>query len=295
MLKIGLIYSIIINLLSINNRASTVDKVEWQLKENAGAYAYLNITINCPKRDIITLKIKSNDKEYESSLIIEGKKETKAKILLNEDKEHILSINVFSQNKNDQIGDFDFPIYFINNQKCYLNKSKSCYSKYPSKVIYQNGKIKEYNEVISLNVFDLNLNSFNNLIPIKRLSFYTKNIEMGDAYLYLKKQYENIQINYNNQYEFPLDIIKKDNLMTFEFSTNYYIDDMNGITYEDYKINTRIDNNILMPYVDETYEFQLIVYDLGAFESVSLDFSVNTKGSLIGKENSKYRIKRNYL
>ena len=38
------------------------------------------ITINCYIRDVITLKINNNEEYYESSLIIENKKETRAKI-----------------------------------------------------------------------------------------------------------------------------------------------------------------------------------------------------------------------
>ena len=67
------------------------------------------------------------------------------------------------------------------------------------------------------------------------------------------------------------------------------------VSIEDYVVNTRIDNNILLPYADETYEMKLVIYESNSFEKVTLKFNVITKENLIGNKESKYILKRSYL
>ncbi len=291
--KLALVFCVIVNLF--NKHYSKVKKIEYSNVENSEEFIYLNITINCYIRDVITLKINNNEEYYESSLIIENKKETRAKIPFKIREKSYLKINIISNNKNINLTNIEFPVYPKNNDLCDLNKNKSCKSKYPSIVIYENNKIEEYYELVSLNMENINVFSFNNLIPINKINLYALNFENGDAYLYLNKKVNNLNIYYDKKYTFPLKMITNKNSVNFEFSNNYYINEIKGETYEDYVVNTRIDNNILLPYVDETYEMKLVIYESNSFEKVTLKFNVITKENLIGNKESKYILKRSYL
>lgn len=291
--KLALVFCVIVNLF--NKHYSKVEKIEYSNVENSEEFIYLNITINCYIRDVITLKINNNEECYESSLIIENKKETRAKIPFKIREKSYLKIDIISNNKNINLTNIEFPVYPKNNDLCDLNKNKSCKSKYPNKVVYENNKIEEYYELVSLNMENINVFSFNNLIPINKISLYALNFENGDAYLYLNKKVNNLNIYYDKKYTFPLKMITNKNSVNFEFSNNYYINEIKGETYEDYVVNTRIDNNILLPYVDETYEMKLVIYESNSFEKVTLKFNVITKENLIGNKESKYILKRSYL
>ena len=291
--RLALVFSVVISLL--NNQYSKVEKIEYSNTENSEEFIYLNITIDCYFRDVITLKINNNEEYYESSLIIENKKETRAKIPFKIKEKSYLKINIISNNENINLTNIEFPVYPKNNDMCDLNKNKFCKSKYPSKVIYENGKIEEYYELMSLNMESTNIFSFNNLIPINKISLYALNFENGDAYLYLNKKVDNLNIYYDKKYAFPLKMITNKNSVNFEFSNNYYINEIKGETYENYVVNTRIDNNILLPYVNETYEMKLVIYESNSFEKVTLKFNVVTEGNLIGNKESKYILKRSYL
>ena len=291
--KLALVFCVIVNLF--NKHYSKVEKIEYSNVENSEEFIYLNITINCYIRDVITLKINNNEEYYESSLIIENKKETRAKIPFKIREKSYLKINIISNNKNINLTNIEFPVYPKNNDLCDLNKNKSCKSKYPNKVVYENNKIEEYYELVSLNMENINVFSFNNLIPINKISLYALNFENGDAYLYLNKKVNNLNIYYDKKYTFPLKMITNKNSVNFEFSNNYYINEIKGETYEDYVVNTRIDNNILLPYAYDTYEMKLVIYESNSFEKVTLKFNVITKENLIGNKESKYILKRSYL
>lgn len=293
MYKLALIFSVIINLFS--NNYSKVEKLEYENIISNSEYFYLNITINCYYRDIITLKIKSDEEYYESSLIIENKKETRAKIPFKIKERIFLNIIITSSNENRNLLDIDFPVYPKNNSKCDLNKNNSCKSEYPIKVTYKNNEIIEKYEQISLNMKNTEIISFNNLIPIKNISLYALNFDMGDAYLYLNKEVNGLKVYYDGEYVLPLNIIKSRNNLNFEFSNSYYIDEMSGNTYEDYMINTKVDNNILLPYIDDIYDMKLVIYESNSFDEIILEFKVITRGNLIGNSKSKYLLKRSYL
>lgn len=213
--KLALVFCVIINLF--NKHYSKVEKIEYSNAENSEEFIYLNITINCYVRDVITLKINNNEEYYESSLIIENKKETRAKIPFKIKEKSYLKINIISNNENINLTDIEFPVYPKNNEMCDLNKNKSCKSKYPSKVIYENDQIEEYYELISLNMENTNIFSFNNLIPINKISLYALNFENGDAYLYLNKKVNNLNVYYDKKYAFPLKMITNKNSVNFEF------------------------------------------------------------------------------
>lgn len=297
MCKLALVFSVIINLFS--NNYSRVEKIEYENLISNSECLYLNIIINCYSRDIITLKIKSGEEYgeeyYESSLIIEGKKETRAKIPFKIKEKSFLNIIIISNNESRNLLDIDFPVYPKNNSKCDLNKNNSCKGEYPSKVIYENNKIIEKYEQISINMKNTEIISFNNLIPIKNISFYVLNFDVGDAYLYLNKKVYGLEIYYDSKYVFPLNIIKDRSTLNFEFSNDYYIDEMNGSTYEDYVINAKVDNNVLLPYIDDIYEMKLVIYESNSFDEITLKFKVITRGDLIGSNKSKYLLVRSYL
>jgi len=266
----------------------------------------LKITIDAPIRDIIELKITFYDKDknkingegFSKAISIIGKKQTTAKIPFNPNEKIYFNTILFSSNLNKEIENIYFPIYPSEALSCSISKNKLCESNYPSVVTYSNGKIKEEYEKIGLVNNNLTLEIFNNFIPIERISVIS-NLTTNDGYatLYLKEKIKELDIYYNEVYIFPLKIKEKNNVINFEFASFYYLNVIEGKTYENYQINTKIDKKVLLPYINEKYSFYIEIKDeFISFSSLLIEFEVVTNNKLFGKcSNSKYCIRRNYL
>lgn len=292
------------NVTSISNHETKLEKIQFinYQKDNVE----LKITLNSPLRDVVELEVafydvyknKMNNEVFSKSLTINGRKETIAKIPFVAKEKIYFNIILFSSNLNEEIENMYFPIYPSENLLCDLSKKEICESNYPSVITYSNGKTKEEFEKIALVSNDLILQSFSNFIPIERISIITNSTTNdGHSSLFLAEKVDELDIYYDEKYSLPLKIKEKNNIINFEFASLYYLNIIEGKTHENYKINTKIDKKVLLPYINKRYSFYIQVKDeFISFSSVLIKFEVITNHKLIGEcNNSKYCIRRNYL
>jgi len=299
--KLFLVVTLLMNLINVSNEFVTiVEKIEYTADNYNNNILKLKIVLNSSSRDIVKLKIffydkngeLINDNYYSSALEIEGIKETYAKVPVVIEDKMFLNIVLTSDNHKKEIENIMFPIYPKDNMECDLNASRICKSKHPSVVVYNNKVIDENYEMISLVNTNLNIDVFNNLIPLNKMKIITNSI-LIDGYSSLSVD-EDIGLE---SISLPLNIMMTNNIINFELANKYYLDVMEGKVYDNYKEKTIYDNQIILPYENKIYKITIELYDcFKIFNYVKIDFNVTTKDRLIGDCNlSKYCIRRNYL
>lgn len=301
--KIILCISLVINFLNIPSIEETkIEKIEYNNYSND--LIKLQITILANKKDLIEMQIcfydakknKLKDTCYSSAIEVEKRKNTTAKIEKNIKENMYLHIVFISTNEGKKIEEVMFPIYINEKETCYISKKFYCKSKSPSKVIYENGEINKIYDELSLINKQNNYYSYDNLMPLQRIKINSKHeVLEGSANLYIYKEIRDFHIYYDMKYIFPLKI-KYDDILSFEFENEYYLDLLKGITYEDYNLNLIKMNQIVFPYKDQEYDIKIEIIDcFNIFKTIEVDFKVLTKGKLFGNCNeSKYCLRRIY-
>ena len=305
MCKIILSVAMFLNVIPMENKVIQVEKIEYLTSNYYNNSVHLDIKFKSSGKDIIQFTIffynkdKSllNNKYYSSSLLIEGNKSTKAIIPVEFTEKIYLNIVLYSGTLEKEILDVMFPLYPKEANTCNLSEYQTCTSMFPNLIVYQNGEIQETYEHISLVNEKLGFNAFDNLVPVNKIRIIN-NLELLDGYsfLILEKELNQFKINYNDKYIFPLSVVRKKDILNFEFMDLYYIDPFNGETSENYLKNGVLKNNIMLPYEEEKYVFQIEMRDMfSSFNVVEMEFYVETFGKLIGKcSESKYCFRRNY-
>lgn len=299
--KCLLILSLITNLISADiGELTYLEKIEYSNHEIEEGIILLNIYLCTSNKDIVELKIYFCDEEgnkikkefYSSALTISKRKQTIAKIPLTIKEKMNLNITLFSYNKQEEFENIFFPIYPKENNYCNLNEKKICSSNSPVFVVYQNNKLYEEYETISLLNDNKIIYSFNNLIPLNKIRIYS-NLHNEEGYVTL---YTKDDIGLQDDY-IPLNVYFSDKILEFKIASKYYVDAKNGKVYEQYKNNTILDNEIILPYEDKKYVFKIKLEDsFYSFNIVEFTFNVQVKGGLIGNcKKSKYCIRNSYL
>lgn len=306
MLNVLLSFAMLFGTVNTSEEISKIEKVEYNAKTYDNQKIDLNIYVKTNKRDILQIIVyfynKNNeliaDKYYSSSLVVDGKKETRATIPILSKKELFLNIIFYSGNLDREIENIMFPIYSREFLSCDLNKDKICESNNPVIVVYENKNILEIKEKISLVNSGLDFNSFNNLVPINKIKLISNVEALYDyGFLKLEKNVNDFDVYYDGGYIFNLKINSINGIMGFNISDNYYVNFFEGKTSQNYINDALYINEILLPYNNTSYSFIVELNDVFTnFSSVKVRFVVNTKGNLIGKcDSSKYCLRRNYL
>lgn len=282
-----------------------IEKIEYISNNYVGGDFSLDIEIFAPVKDIVELKVYFynknkelvSDNYYSDSLIIKGHKKTVAKIKYDIEEMMLLNVVVYSDNKKDIIENIMFPVYEREYLTCDLNLEKICISNYPSKTAYMNKKIIEEWEKISLINQNLVIESFDNLVPIDKIHLISNlDVFEAESKMVLKQKIEGMNLFYDDGYIFNL-LIENDEIINLKFMDKYCLDLLNGKTYEGYKENCVYSKNIVLPYINNVYEFIVEIKNgFVSFSNVIFRFKVITEGGLIGKCNdSKYCVRRQYL
>lgn len=297
---------LLFNGVNVENEVSEVEKIQYLTSDYDEGRAKLDIKIRSKIKDCIQLNIFFYDKEkqllnnkyYSSSLVIDGIKNTSAKIPIDMDDKIYLNIVLYSGVMEKEILNIMFPLYPKESGSCNLSVQKTCISKWPNLIVYEYKHIEEKYESVALVNEKLDFNVFDNAVPINRIRLKNSiNLKEGSAFLILKEKVKQFDIDYNGRYVFPLDVKKEKGLFTFDFVENYYVDELNGKTSQNYLKNGVLKKKILLPYIDEEYTFIIEIKDAFiSFDSVTLNFKVSTYGKLIGEcSKAKYCFRRSYL
>lgn len=306
MFNIFISLSLILNMININVDYCNIEKIEYYSNQYENNFITLNIGVKTNKRDVVQLDVyfynKDNElltnKYYSTSLVIDGKKETRAKIPLVVEGNINLNMVFYSGNLETEIENVMFPIYPREFLSCNLNESLICESNSPVYVLYENKNIKEVKEKIDILNEDLNFNSFNNLVPVNKVKLISTYQCLNHiAVLKLNEKIDGYDIYYDSEYSFPLKISCYNGILSFEVGEMYYVDFVNGKVSENYNYGSKYTNEILLPYENKNYLFRIEMENcFYNFDFVVFEFYVQTKGNLIGKCNeSKYCLRRNYL
>ena len=303
--KIVLCASLLFNSINFNNHNETICVKKIEYRENNNEFISLEVELYSSEEDILQMQVYFCDKEkvcqkeyYSSTLIIKGNKKTIAKVPFTIEKDGYLNIKFYSNNLSDYFEDVMFPIYYNDNQICYLSEAYECVSKKPGVIKYVNKVIEEeYNRVSLINKNKVYY-SFNNRLPIERIKIGSLlKREKGSANLCIKERIEGMEIYYNEGYSFPLNIQFENNIVNLSLANKYYLDLIKGLAYEEYKENLIYTNQIIFPYIDNEYDITIELSEVFlSFNKVVLDFKLITKGNLLGNCNSsKYCLRRSYL
>lgn len=291
MLKILLCFNMVISMLNTRT-ISKVNNIGYTAKDYKNNILNLNIDIAINRRDIITLDIYfykdkvKQDKYYTSSLTLEESSETTAKIPIEISEKMEMNVTVTSNNLGKEIANVFLPLYPYEEEICILKKDSVCSSKYPSEVSYKNNKINEEYETVSLVNNNLSFYSFNNLLPLDKISLVTNS----------NFNYEGYGLMNIENYNIPIRVSGK-NIKKLELENKYYLDIKTGMTYDNYVSNTIYDNKIVFPYINKEYRINIELYDsFIVFNKVSFCFIVITDNSFIGDcSGSVYCFRRVYL
>lgn len=293
MLKFVLCFSLLLGTVKTSDTSSRVDKIEYSAKDYESGILKLRIEL-VSDRDVMTLKVDFYDSKntklnnyYTSSLIVEGRQNTIARIPVSIKEKMYMHIKIISFNEDKELVDIKMPLYPFGHQVCYLIDKHECKSKYPSIVKYENNRVNEEYEVIGLVNKNLNLYSYDNLLPIEKIKVVTNLHKLDDGYAML-----NIE-----DYTIPIRIENKNSIINFEIANKYYLDVKNGNTYDYYMSDTIYKNQIIFPYENMKYDFVLQLKETFiSFDEVVIPFSVNTFNRFIGKcSESIYCVRRLYL
>ena len=116
---------------------------------------------------------------------------------------------------------------------------------------------------------------------------YYSNCDLKDstAYLYLYNKIDEYNLLYDDKYSFLLGI-NDDNKL--EFVDHYFVNLLEFEFFESHSKDTIKVNSLYFPYSSEYIEYDLSIV-IESFISVKVEFSVFTKGDLLGEcETSKY-------
>ena len=306
MLNVILSFALLFNNIYFNKQSTEVEKIEYFTNNNDSKSITIDISLKSICRDVVQLTIffydenknVMNNKYFSSSLFIEGKTKTKARIPMEVKTKLYFNIILYSSNLDEEIENIMFPIYPKQKVNCDLNLSKTCKSDSHSLIFYSKKKIYEEYEFVSLLNDSLDFKRFDNIVPLSSIRLMSNLIE-GEAQttLILDEKIESLNIDYYGGYLVPIRMIVDKGIITFNFSEKYYIDFIKGETSQNYIRNGRLMNEILLPYKNYKYEFEIdIKENFVSFGTVKITFSVITSGKLIGNcENSKYCIRRGYF
>lgn len=292
--------------INIKNDFCKIEKIEY----NANSYNNKNLTLNIKlatsKRDVVQLDVYFYNKHkelvtnkyYSSSLVIDGRKETKATIPLPQGDKLFLNIIFYSGNLEQEIENIMFPIYPREFLLCDLNVEKICKSNNPAVVIYEDKKITEVIEKVSIINNKLEFDSFNNLVPIDQIKLIS-NLCINQKYsnLQIREKINDLNIYYEEGYRFLIKNKCREGIINFAFAERYYVDFFKGKTSQSYINDSFYINEVLLPYGNGSYSFCIEMEGVFInFSNVKVNFDVHTKGNLIGKcSQSKYCLRRNYL
>ena len=300
--KIILCVSLLFNTINFKEIDQTIVE-SINHKTNKEEVVELEIGLYSNKEDIVEMSIyffdekkeEKYDEYFSSSLLIKGSRTTTAKIPFEKKDKVFLNIVFISNNLGEVITDIFFPIYKANASVCELSSVYYCESSIPSVIEYKNGEIKEYYDKFFLINKGNEFFSFKNYVPLDKLKLSASIWQDVSANLYITEEIEGINLYYDTGYVVPLIINFDDDIITFNLANNYYLDVLNGKTYEDYKEGTIFSNNLLLPYVDNEYDMRVEIGGLETFDKVIIDFNIITKGKFYGTcKNSKYCLRRDY-
>lgn len=291
MLKALLCINMLVSMFSVTN-ISEVKKIEYTSIDYNNNVLNLKLDISVSKRDIITLNIyfykdkAKQEKYYNSSLTLEKSSETVAKIPIEICEKMEMNIIVISNNMGEEIANAFLPLYPYQQEMCVLEMNKVCTSKYPSVVSYKNNEISKEYETISLVNDSLFFYSFNNLLPLDKISLITNLSISNEGYGVMRIEEYQVPIKVNGY-----------NIKQLGLENKYYLNVKEGITYDKYVCDTIYDSNIILPYIDKEYSVNIELYDCFlSFNTVSISFVVATRNSFLGDcSSSVYCFRRVYL
>lgn len=301
MLKLILSISL---LFSVYEKESfRVDKISYSASDNTGSMFYLNIDLYSSIKDVVELKIYFydinknvlNNIYYSSSLEVDKSKSTIAKVPYKIEEDIYLRIFIFNENGKNEFLNLFFPVFPKKDNVCYLSKR---YCENRDVVIYREGIVETEKSKVFLVNESSNFYSFDNRLKIERIRISASLFkEEGYAYLSIKDKIEGINLYYNNGYEIPLSVKNDKGIVYSKLENMYYLDFLNGATFENYRKDTIYMNDIVFPYFDNSYEMKLVFVDCFAgFSRVEVSFNLIVEGELIGEcFSSKYCLRRDYL
>jgi hypothetical protein len=304
--KIALCISLLFNTFNfIEDREIGIKNIEYNIENYNIEFINLKIDLFSKKEDIVEINIafynaektKLNENFHSSALTIKGDKSTIARIPFKLEEKIYLDISFYSNNFDEIFDRVMFPVYPKINGICYLHESFSCKGETPSVVQYKDKKISEKYDKISLLNKNLSFFSFKNKMPLENIKIASAlKIQGGYGNLLIEKKINEFEINYDDGYAFPLIFERINGVIELGFANQYYLDLIRGKTYEDYQMDTIKINQIIFPYVDESYDIEIeLINCFASFERVVIDFSVITNKSLYGNCNaSKYCLRRIY-
>lgn len=292
---------LLFNTVQIQENICEIKKIEYIANNSMSKNIFLNIVVESTFRDVFQLSIYFydrnkellNNKCYSSSLVVQGKKNTQAKIPVEIKDTMYLNIIVYSGNLEKEIENIMFPIYPKKHQTCDLGVEKICRDTFPTIINYENKEINEVYNYITLTNHSLYFFCFDNLLPLSKIHLISNSgIDEinGSAIMRVKSEI-------NNELFVPLKIIQNNNLFHFKLAEKYYVNLKEGKTSKNYMKDSYYISEIVFPYIDQEYQFELEITDLfEGFETIVIPFNVVTKGQLLGKcGEAKYCVRRSYL
>lgn len=302
--KVIMCVSLLFSATNLNSKEETMIR-SISFEASSDNVVSLEIEVYSKIRDLIEMKVtfyskeklKINEDVFSSTLSVEGKKTTIARIPFIIEENMFFRLSFYSENKKAIVEDIYFPIYEAKSFVCNLSNGDYCKGKFPNLVVYKSGVIKEKYEELFLLDRKLYYTSFNNYLPLDKIKISsTIRVDGLSAYLILKEKLKEIDLYYKEEYKVPLSMIIDDSIISFQLSNNYYINIIEGSTYEDYKEGTVFSNNILFPYKNKSYDMNIEIEDSISFEKIIIPFNFKTKGDFFGNCNkSKYCVRRNYI
>lgn len=282
-------FSLLVSSFYVEEDVCVVNRLEYKPTETYNDILKINIEIYSSNRDIVTLKaVLSNDVYYTSSIEVYKTQKTIAKIPINTKTEDKINLIIDSHNKGTEIINLSLPLYQYEKQVCDFTYENICESEYPSIIKYENNRVIEIYEKIGLINQNLHFYSYDNMLPINKVSL-VNSVEYeekeGYAYLLFKEK------------EIPLNIENNNKIISFSLTNKYYLDIKEGKVYDEYQKDTIYDDKLVFPYVDKTYDFTLFIMDYFiSFSEIIIPFKVITFNSFVGACNSSvYCIKKVFV
>lgn len=296
---------LLFNTLQIKQNICRVEKIEYITSNSVNNNVCLNLEVQSTYRDIFELKVYFYDKEkelinnkwYSSALVIQGRKDTQAKVPIDVADVTYLNIIVYSGNLEKEIENIMLPLYRKSSSMCDLTRDKLCVSSIPSVIKYENKEIKEFYSNVTVVNDSLSFFSFTNRLPLDKIHLISNShIDEKEGWAILRLKSGRHEL-FSEEDTIPLKMASNNNVFYFELAENYYVNIKDGRTSISYIEDSYYINEIVFPYIDEQYNFELEIHNLLAdFETILVSFDVKTRGDLVGDcKVSKYCVRRSYL
>ena len=134
--KVLMCVSLLFNAVNLKENIK-VEKIEYNSIENENIK--LNIDIYSKKRDIVDLRVFTNDecnKFYSKALVVNEHMTTIARIPIVIDKNTVLKLEFYSNNLQKVFETVRLPVYKVIKKECNISDDIYCKSEVPTKVLY---------------------------------------------------------------------------------------------------------------------------------------------------------------